>query len=86
MASALIEIKSRQLLPNEESEASSEGSIEDDPLKNLQDRLIEYDKFKNAAFYLSKRPQLGQDIHTNHEWQRLLPELCPRGGAFKRQT
>ena len=73
MAATLIEIKSRMLLPGDERAASDETLIDDDPVKNLQERLIQYDMFRNAAEHFSQMPQMGVDIQTNHEWSRLFP-------------
>ena len=73
MAATLIEIKSRMLLPGDERVADDEAGVEDDPVKNLQERLIQYDMFRNAAEHFSQMPQMGVDIQTNHEWSRLLP-------------
>ncbi len=44
MASELIEIKSRMLLPGSETEDE-----EEDPKENLVNRLIEYEKYKNMV-------------------------------------
>lgn len=46
MASVLINIKSRMLLPRDES---AEGEGIDDPRKELVDRLLEYQRFKAVA-------------------------------------
>ena len=46
MAALLINIKSRMLLPRDESDDSGEG---DDPRKELVDRLLEYQRFKAVA-------------------------------------
>lgn len=46
MAALLINIKSRMLLPREETE---DGEPIDDPRKELVDRLIEYQRFKAVA-------------------------------------
>ncbi|MBO4407577.1 MAG: segregation/condensation protein A [Clostridia bacterium] len=53
MASTLIYIKSRMLLPKTEEE-------EEDPRKALADALIEYRKFKEAASWLAARLPDGQ--------------------------
>jgi segregation and condensation protein A len=45
MAALLINIKSRMLLPREESE----GEAGDDPRKELVDRLLEYQRFRAVA-------------------------------------
>ncbi|GAE02350.1 segregation and condensation protein A [Clostridium botulinum B str. Osaka05] len=46
MAATLIEIKSKYLLPKVEEEKEEE---ENDPQKELLDKLLEYKKFKAAA-------------------------------------
>ena len=46
MAALLINIKSRMLLPRDES---AEGDAGDDPRKELVDRLLEYQRFKAVA-------------------------------------
>ncbi len=47
MAATLLEIKSRLLLPIEKSEEDDEDGI--DPRAELVERLLEYERFKNAA-------------------------------------
>ena len=62
MAATLIEIKSRMLLPREIlSEAEEE--IED-PRKELIDRLLEHEKFKNASQMLHERVTVEQAVFT----------------------
>jgi len=46
MAALLINIKSRMLLPRDESEEGDQG---DDPRKELVERLLEYQRFKAVA-------------------------------------
>lgn len=57
MAATLIFIKSRTLLPPAPS-ANGEMPAEEDPMKELVDKLIELDKFKNVAQILYTREQL----------------------------
>jgi len=59
MASTLLHIKSRMLLPK-----SSEGEEEEeeDPRAELVRRLLEYQKYKQAAVELEKRPLLDRDV------------------------
>lgn len=52
MAATLMHIKSKMLLPPEESEAEEEE--ETDPREDLVRRLLEYKKFKDAAEQLQK--------------------------------
>ncbi|MFP6655365.1 MAG: segregation/condensation protein A [Myxococcota bacterium] len=58
MAATLALIKSRMLLPDEA------GDDEDvsDPRADLVQRLLEYQRFKEAAEALSKRRRLGRDV------------------------
>ncbi len=60
MAATLIEIKSRMLLPQVKTELD-EDEIED-PRKELVDRLLEYEKFKNAAQMLYERSTVEQAV------------------------
>ncbi len=73
MAATLIEIKTRMLLPSDEKLQSGEDAPEDDPIKSLQERLLQYEMFRNAAEHFSQMPQMGVEIQTNQEWNRLLP-------------
>src|SRR3972149_12040581 len=59
MASTLLHIKSKMLLPK-----SSEGEEEEeeDPRVELVRRLLEYQKYKQAALELEKRPLLDRDV------------------------
>jgi len=59
MASTLLHIKSRMLLPKS-SEAEEEE--EEDPRAELVRRLLEYQKYKNAALEIEKRPLLDRDV------------------------
>ena len=67
MAATLIHIKSRMLLPsyNENGEVVEN----DDPRKELVQRLLEYQKYQEAAQQLYERPLLGRDI-----WPRGIRE------------
>lgn len=58
MAATLALIKSRMLLPTEPGE-EEEGA---DPRADLVQRLLEYQRFKEAAETLSKRRLLGRDV------------------------
>ena len=59
MASTLCQLKSRELLPREEQAVEEE---EEDPKERLVRRLIEYERFKEAAEDLSRRDWLGRDL------------------------
>jgi segregation and condensation protein A len=63
MASALVEIKSRMVLPSEpEGEAQ-----EEDPRQDLVRRLLEYKKYRDAASLLDERARA---------WQERFPRLA----------
>ncbi|GJI99797.1 segregation and condensation protein A [Duganella rhizosphaerae] len=59
MAAMLIEIKSRMLLPQRQSELDIES---DDPRAELVRRLLEYEQIKLAAYDLNTIPQLDRDF------------------------
>jgi segregation and condensation protein A len=59
MAAQLAHIKSRMLLPRDER--PKEPDAEADPRADLVRRLLEYQRFKDAAQALDALPQLGRD-------------------------
>jgi segregation and condensation protein A len=60
MAATLVQIKSRMLLPVDETEA--EGEDGPDPREELVRRLLEYKQFKDAAGRLDERERRWRDI------------------------
>lgn len=75
MAATLIHIKSRTLLPPTETE---DGAEEEDPRQELVARLLEYQKFKDAAERLEERESLWRDIFRKEPSpSELLPEEVP---------
>jgi segregation and condensation protein A len=77
MAATLAHIKSRELLPATPGQAAAEGEDEDgnaiedaaDPRAELIRRLLEYQKYKQAADQLGDRPVMGRNV-----WTRGLPQ------------
>lgn len=67
MASTLIHIKSKMLLP--QYDENGEIVEQEDPRKELVQKLLEYEKFKEAAKALYERPLLNRDT-----WGRGLRE------------
>ncbi|MFH2006104.1 MAG: segregation/condensation protein A [bacterium] len=61
-AALLAHIKSKQLLPPDESDTAEGDEEEIDPAKLLQERLFEYQRFKDAAEHLDNLPQVGRSI------------------------
>ncbi|MGZ3772071.1 MAG: segregation and condensation protein A [Pseudobdellovibrionaceae bacterium] len=60
MASTLIQIKSRMLLP--QYDENGEVVEQEDPRKELVQKLLEYQKFQEAAKLLYDRPLVGRDV------------------------
>ncbi|HDQ03316.1 MAG TPA: segregation/condensation protein A [Deltaproteobacteria bacterium] len=76
MASTLVHIKSRMLLPEPEE---TEEEEERDPRAELVRQLLEYQAFKEAAADLSGRPILERDVFTRGaflpgEKEKALPD------------
>jgi segregation and condensation protein A len=77
MAATLCHIKSRELLPTPEAEdedpasagdAGDGGEVEVDPRVDLIRRLLEYQKYKEAAQQLGNQPVVGRNV-----WSRGTP-------------
>lgn len=63
MASTLAYIKSRELLPRRPEEAPEDDDDDGaDPKEELIRRLLEYQRYKEAAAKLSERPTLGHSV------------------------
>ena len=82
MAATLAHIKSRMLLPREQSADAPEGEPGPDPREELVRRLLEYQKYKDAARTLAVRPQLGRDIFVRRAREEL--PLVPAEIAYYR--
>jgi len=79
MAAMLIEIKSRMLLPQRQTDLDIEA---DDPRAELVRRLLDYEQIKLAAYDLNTLPQLDRDfvrtqIHIEQSLVTVLPEVAP---------
>jgi segregation and condensation protein A len=64
LAAELIELKARLLVPRE-AEAGlldGEGEGEEDPRAELARRLLEYERYREAALRLDERPRVGRDL------------------------
>src|SRR6185369_13479583 len=72
MAATLCHIKSRELLPTpeplEEDDAGEGEDVDVDPRADLIARLLEYQKYKEAAQQLGQRPVVGRNV-----WGRGTP-------------
>jgi segregation and condensation protein A len=63
MASLLIHIKSKMLLPRDPSEVA--GGDNEDPRRELVERLLEHERFKAAAQMLMQKQQIEEATWTN---------------------
>ena len=64
MAATLIHIKSRMLLPTDPAlQAAGEGS--EDPREELVNRLLEHERFKNAAEMLQQKRLIEENVWSN---------------------
>jgi segregation and condensation protein A len=81
MAATLAHIKSRELLPSPDPaqadgpESDEDGESEIDTRQELIRRLLEYQKYKDAAVNLGDRPVIGRNVWTRgSSSEDLLPE------------
>ncbi len=70
MASTLIHIKSRMLLPQDPELEKMEG--ESDPRRELVDRLLEHERFKNAAEMLQQKRMVEEAVWSNPQLGEFL--------------
>ncbi|MCA9080616.1 MAG: segregation/condensation protein A [Planctomycetaceae bacterium] len=85
MASTLIEIKSRMVLPTEEEEAVEEEGppVDGDPRSDLVRQLIEYKRFKEAALRLEEKAQAWQERYPRLESDRPVAGKDPAADRIK---
>jgi len=72
MAATLIHIKSRMLLPKDPE--LDKISPEEDPRKELVDRLLEHERFKNAAEMLQQKRMVEEAVWSNPQISQFLLE------------
>jgi len=63
MAATLIHIKSRMLLPKDPALQKMEG--DEDPRRELVERLLEHERFKNAAEMLQQKRLIEENVWSN---------------------
>ncbi len=73
MAATLIHIKSRLLLPTD-PELKKEGETEDDPREELVQRLLEHERFKNAAEMLQQKRMIEENVWSNPQIKQFLSD------------
>lgn len=80
MAATLLHIKSRMLLPQVSDDGAGEEEDEEDPRAELVRRLLEYQKYKEAAQQLDELPQLNRELFAR---SAPAPEVLEEGeGEF----
>ncbi len=73
MAATLIHIKSRMLLPSDPA-LQKEDDASDDPRAELVERLIEHEKFKNAAQMLQQKRMIEENVWSNPQIKNFVGE------------
>jgi segregation and condensation protein A len=73
MAATLIHIKSKMLLPRDPA-LEKEGDSSEDPRQELVDRLLEHERFKNAAEMLQQKRLIEENVWSNPQIRSFLSE------------
>jgi segregation and condensation protein A len=73
MAATLIHIKSRLLLPTDPA-LQKEGEGEDDPREELVQRLLEHQRFKDAAEMLQQKRIIEENVWSNPQIKNFVLE------------
>ncbi len=80
MASLLIHIKSRTLLPRDPTPRAGEAGLDmEDPRRELVERLLEHERFKAAAQMLMQKQQIEAATWTNPGLRQLRREEPAEG-------
>jgi len=73
MAATLIHIKSKMLLPSDPA-LQTEGEEGEDPRQELVERLLEHERFKNAAEMLQQKRLIEENVWSNPQLKTFLNE------------
>jgi segregation and condensation protein A len=73
MAATLIHIKSKMLLPRDPA-LGKEGDSEEDPRQELVERLLEHERFKNAAEMLQEKRMIEENVWSNPQIKAFVSE------------
>jgi segregation and condensation protein A len=79
MASLLIHIKSKMLLPRDPSDVT--GAADEDPRRELVERLLEHERFKAAAQMLMQKQQIEEATWSNPGMREFLREQAAGEGT-----
>jgi segregation and condensation protein A len=72
-AATLIHIKSKMLLPKD-PELAGQGAADEDPRQELVDRLLEHERFKNAAEMLQQKRLIEENVWSNPQLKAFVSE------------
>ncbi len=72
LAATLIHIKSRMLLPRDP--ALAQDNPEEDPRQELVEKLLEHEKFKNAAEMLQQKRMIEENVWSNPQIAQFVSE------------
>lgn len=75
MAATLIHIKSRMLLPRDP--ALEKEAPQEDPRQELVDRLLEHERFKNAAEMLQQKRLIEENVWSNPQIKQFISDDEP---------
>ena len=73
MAATLIHIKSKMLLPTDPA-LQKEGEEAEDPRQELVERLLEHERFKNAAEMLQQKRLIEENVWSNPQLKTFISE------------
>jgi segregation and condensation protein A len=73
MAATLIHIKSRMLLPTDPA-LRKEGETGEDPREELVERLLEHQRFKDAAEMLQQKRIIEENVWSNPQMKHFISE------------
>jgi segregation and condensation protein A len=73
MAATLIHIKSKMLLPRDPA-LKEDTQGEEDPRQELVDRLLEHERFKNAAEMLQQKRMIEENVWSNPQIKSFVSE------------
>jgi len=76
MAATLIHIKSKMLLPRDPV-LEGDGESDEDPRQELVDRLLEHERFKNAAEMLQQKRLIEENVWSNPQIKQFLDNEDP---------
>ena len=73
MAATLIHIKSKMLLPRDPA-LGTEDETGEDPRQELVERLLEHERFKNAAEMLQQKRLIEENVWSNPQMKQFVAE------------